>query len=113
MAPQPGPARAELEAGWAVSTPDRPRRPIRQTQRRVFVAILVGWNLAILVLVLVELSIRHRPNVQIGASNIVLGILTDSWVVVNLAILATALMVRWWGRKRERTSGPATGEIGT
>jgi uncharacterized membrane protein len=69
-----------------------------QHQRRVFVAILVGWNLVTLVLVLVELSIRDRPNVQIGASTILRGTLTVSWVMVNLAILTTALVVRCWGK---------------
>jgi hypothetical protein len=64
-------------------------------------------------LVLVELSIRHRPHIQIGASNIVLGVLADSWVVVNLAIVAAALFIRRWGRNRERKAGLPTGEIGT
>ncbi len=66
-----------------------------------------------LALVLVELSIRHRPHVQIGASNIVLGVLADSWVVVNLAIVAAALLIRRWGRNRESEAGLRTGEIGT
>jgi hypothetical protein len=39
-----GPTRVEREPGWALAGRDRARRPKGQTQKPVFVAVLVGWN---------------------------------------------------------------------
>jgi hypothetical protein len=96
MAAQPGPTPAE--------EPPARTTPIA---KRVFFVVLAGWNLLMLVAVLDELSIRHRPHAQIGANDIVLGVLIDSWIVVNLVIIAAALLFRRWGRRRAQTGRPS------
>jgi hypothetical protein len=93
---------------------DEPKVQSNRAAKRVCIAVLAGWNLFMLLAVLVELSFRHRPHIQTGASNIVMGILIDSWFVVNLVIITAALLTRRWGRKRAngRTVEPSRG-IGT
>lgn len=83
----------EAEAGTVVVNGGSGPRS-RQSARRLFLAVLVGWNLLMVVLVSYELSEEHRPHVQPGANAIVLGILLYIWVLVNLVGIATALFIR-------------------
>ena len=86
-----------------VPAQDDNRAQTHRPGRLILMAILIVWNLYILVSVLYMLSVRHRPHTQIGANNIVLGILIDSWFVVNLVIVAVAFFAQRRSSKRRLT----------
>ena len=63
--------------------------------------------------VLSELSISHRPNTQAAVNSAVLGMMIYAWFFVNLVIIAGALVIRWWGRRRAQKAVQPTKELGT
>jgi len=103
MSSQPGAAHVEREPGWALVLRDRAPRPKGQTQKRVFVALLVGWNAFWLGCIGYAIWMRHHPNVQAWQTNLQWTVAVWAIVMGSLAILGVGAIVRRIAR-RPRTS---------
>src|SRR5450631_1839024 len=94
MASQPGPTRVERDPGWALVWRERAPRPMGQTRKRVFVALLIGWNALWLGGVAYTLWMRHHPNVRPWQTS--LGLTLDVYMLFlgSLVITGVGLIVR-------------------
>jgi hypothetical protein len=79
---------------------DRPR-----WARVSFILILVAWNAYLLAGFAYTLWMRHHPHIQSATNNVVLSLEFDLFIVGNLAIVATGVIVRRLARRRHRSDG--------
>lgn len=94
MAAQPGPTRAEREPGWAVVWRVRAPRLKGQTQKRVFVALLIGWNALWIGGVAYTLWMRHHSNVQPWQTSLGMTLEVSMLILGSLVIAGVSLIVR-------------------
>ena len=94
MPSQPRPTRVEREPGWAVVWRKRAPRPEGQTQKRVFVALLVGWNAFWLGCIGYADWMRDHPNVQAWQTNLQWTVAFWAIVMGSLVILGIGAIVR-------------------
>jgi hypothetical protein len=95
----PGPTRIEREPGWALVWRERAPKPKRLTRKRLFVALLVGWNAFWLGCIGYTAWMRHHPNVQAWQTNLQWTIALWAIGMGSLVILGVGAIVRWIVRR--------------
>jgi hypothetical protein len=71
--------------------------------RASFFLILIAWDAYLLVGFAYTLWMRHHPHIQSATNNVVLSVELDLFIVGNLVIVATGMIVRQIARRRQRS----------